>query len=228
MTLYIPPRASHLPSAPGKRYVIVDEFVDVTGTGWARAFFIINYIIGVAVILNLVVTVVINSFWDEYKHTNEPKNTLRQLHDAAAASANHHNPGPFGEAGEDDEGRPAGSGSGSGVGGTAAVCGSEEAVAAADVAGPRRREEGWGWQGVPADDEEASTGSAAGGSLSSASLSTNPESRRGSRDESLYGGGSSSQQQLQARPLGDEAGMDAERNVARRASRRRLDISGIT
>ncbi|CAN0038968.1 unnamed protein product, partial [Sphacelaria rigidula] len=53
-------------------YVIVDEFVDVTGSGWARAFFIVNYIIGVAVILNLVVTVVINSFWDEYKRTVKP------------------------------------------------------------------------------------------------------------------------------------------------------------
>ncbi|CAM9880018.1 unnamed protein product, partial [Pylaiella littoralis] len=70
-------------------HVIVDEFVDVSGTGWARSYFILNYIMGVAVILNLVVTVVINSFWDEFKRTNKPALALRQLHDAAAASARH-------------------------------------------------------------------------------------------------------------------------------------------
>ncbi|CAN0486169.1 unnamed protein product, partial [Hapterophycus canaliculatus] len=58
-------------------------------TGWARAFFILNYIIGVAVMLNLVVTVVINSFWDEYKNTNKPALARRQLHAAAAVSARH-------------------------------------------------------------------------------------------------------------------------------------------
>eukprot|EP00903_Cladosiphon_okamuranus_P015012 g13891.t1 len=196
-------------------YVIVDEFVDVTGTGWARAYFILNYIIGVAVILNLVVTVVINSFWDEYKRTNEPKDTLRQLHDAAAASANHHHPGQFEGTSEDSDGRP----------GTAAVCGSEEAVATADVAGQLGREEGCRWQGIPAD-EEASTGPAAGGSSEPALLWAKPNAnmRRGSRDEGSAGGGSSQQ----SRPLGDEAGMEAERDIARRASRRRLNVSGIT
>eukprot|EP00752_Nemacystus_decipiens_P003210 g2971.t1 len=190
-------------------YVIVDEFVDVTGTGWARAFFIINYIIGVAVILNLVVTVVINSFWDEYKQTNEPKNTVRQLHDAAAASANHHQ--HLDEC--DGDGPAAGPG---GVGGTAAVCGVEGAEAVGVTGPPTGRPEEWGWRGVPADEEEAAAPTA----------NPNADSRRGSRDEELYSG--SSQQQLQARPPGDEAGMDAERSIARRASRRRLDISGIT
>lgn len=191
----------------------MDEFVDVSGTGWARTFFIMNYIIGVAVILNLVVTVVINSFWDEYEQTNKPKDTVRQLHDAAAASAghHHHHPHPAPPRGDDgDDG-----GAGGGGGGTAAVCGSEEAGGTGSAGSPGRQE-GWGWQGVPADEEEAIA--------SSTSTNPNPESRRGSRDGSLFNGSS----QLQARPLGDEAGMDAERSIARRASRRRLHVSGIT
>lgn len=215
LLMSLPPGA--LPPYPPSRYVIVDEFVDVSGTGWARAFFIVNYIIGVAVILNLVVTVVINSFWDEYKQTNEPKNTLRQLHDAAAASAGHHHPPPP---------RDACDGDGSGGGGTAAVCESVEGVAA-DVAGSPGRRIGWGWQGVPADEEEAAAAVPTPAVVSSTAADPNADSRRGSRDGSLYSS-SSGQQQPQARPLGDEAGMDAERSIARRASRRRLDVSGIT
>lgn len=60
----------------------------MTGTGWARTFFIVNYIIGVAVILNLVVTVVISAFWDEYKTTVKKSLFLQNIHDEAAASAN--------------------------------------------------------------------------------------------------------------------------------------------
>ncbi|CAM9998189.1 unnamed protein product, partial [Ectocarpus sp. 8 AP-2014] len=79
---------------------------------------------------------------------------------------------------------------------------------------------GWGWQGVSLADEEEALGS------------SEPPSRRGSREGSgnlLHGGavtGVASQHMIL--PSGEEAGMDAERNVARRASRKRLDVSGIT
>lgn len=182
-------------------YVIVDEFVATTGTGWARAFFIVNYIIGVAVILNLVVTVVINSFWDEYKRTVKPTSTLRSLHDAAAHSAHPaaatdistNSPswriGPNREEPADESGTGATSHSTTDEG----KWGQDDAFDS-----PRSHRIGarMAWEGTGA---EARTGPVQGMGM----------------------GGN-------ARAIGDQQGMEAERAMTSRASQRRLAISGIT
>lgn len=219
----------------------MDEFVEVSGSGWARAFFILNYIMGVAVILNLVVTVVINSFWDEYKRTKQPKDTLRLLHNAATASARYraHSQGHRSQPSLRDGGDGAGGG-----GGGAIVCGQPDcdgesggatAALGDDGVGSRGRGEagdgvgvgvlppsppadtGWGWNQIPVGQEEEPAVPA---------NRSNPSSRRGSREGS--GGLYSGRGQQPALPTGDEAGMNEERSIARRASRRRLDVSGIT
>lgn len=172
-----------------------------TGTGWARAFFIVNYIIGVAVILNLVVTVVINSFWDEYKRTVKPTSTLRSLHDAAAHSAHPaaatdistNSPswriGPNREEPADESGTGATSHSTTDEG----KWGQDDAFDS-----PRSHRIGarMAWEGTGA---EARTGPVQGMGM----------------------GGN-------ARAIGDQQGMEAERAMTSRASQRRLAISGIT
>ncbi|CAN0286117.1 unnamed protein product [Ectocarpus sp. 4 AP-2014] len=208
---------------------------------------------GVAVILNLVVTVIINSFWDEYKNTNKPALAQRQLHADAAASARYR-PNPSGRGPSSRP--PVAGGSGDGFGDTcregAAAAGAAAAAATGENGGrddsERRgvlaagegRDGGadgtgtgtarntthspsargsWGWQGVSLADEEEAVGS------------SEPSSRRGSREGSgnfLHGGAGGGSSQHLVLPSGEEAGMDAERNVARRASRKRLDVSGIT
>lgn len=283
----------------------MDEFVDVTGTGWARAYFILNYIIGVAVILNLVVTVVINSFWDEYKNTNKPALARRQLHAAAAASARHrpaarrpslYITGSVGDGGASAGGAAAGAGDGgvavaschedtprkdSTVGGAAAAGGGDsgdgapdtKAVVGHEIFGSGRGTErvmsersdvddvgggdatgdqmavtppreyhlgvggggvesfpsveggtGWGWHGVSTTDEEHGEDV----------FSPTGPSRRGSRDSGrgsrVFSGQQPQpeQQQQQALPGGDETDMDAERRISRHASKKRLNVSGIT
>lgn len=187
------------------RYVIVDEFVDVSGTGWARTYFIVNYIMGVAVILNLVITVVINSFWDEYKNSNMPALALRQLHDAAAASARHDATFPV-------------SGSRDGVDNCTGGY-----VSPSSQSG--LRENGWGWPFGDGRD---------GGEVR---ITEEESDRRDTEapDSVARSSSQNSSNQLvhthfppHAMPEGDQGGMEAERAVARRASRRRLDISGIT
>ncbi|CAN0501278.1 unnamed protein product [Ectocarpus sp. 12 AP-2014] len=211
---------------------------------------------GVAVILNLVVTVIINSFWDEYKNTNKPALAQRQLHADAAASARYrpnssdrgHASRPstaggsgdsFGDTyregaaaaaaaaatgendGRDDSERggvlAAGEGrDGAADGGGGTGTGTGTARNTPHLPSARG---GWGWQGVSLADEEEAVGS------------SEPPGRRGSREGSgnfLHGGAGGGASQHLVLPSGEEAGMDAERNVARRASRKRLDVSGIT
>lgn len=179
----------------------------MTGSGWARAFFIVNYIIGVAVILNLVVTVVINSFWDEYKRTVKPTTTLRNLHDAAAQSAHH---------------AAAAGGSGGGGGYPSLSLGSTWAadrlppvrgsvisstsslvsLAGADIDEP--------WDGDVAASGPA-RGMLGGGGARVAGEEAGAGAARG-----------------RGRTVGDQEGMEAERVMTTRASQRRLAISGIT
>lgn len=227
----------------------MDEFVDVTGTGWARLFFIVNYIIGVAVILNLVVTVVINSFWDEYKNTNRPSLALRQVHDAAAASAQHAPVSTVDDTGHGGGG--VGGGGGGGGGGSVTGGGGDEMTASRldrqtfpivdeDIHGRRNTANSVGsssaamptsardierWDGRGGDpNEEAGDERGVAGGL----------------DDVGYDGGHAGGAGLNAREQrmpsqahvvrvdGDQGGMEAERQIARRASRRRVDVSGIT
>lgn len=184
----------------------------MSGTGWARTYFIINYIMGVAVILNLVITVVINSFWDEYKNSNMPALALRQLHDAAAASARHDATFPVssGRDGENDGTDRLDDYAGGHV---------------SPLSHSGLRENSWGLP--PGDGRDR-------GEI----RMTEEESDR--RETETLGSVAESSSQNSSHqlvhihfpphvmPEGDQGGMEAERAVARRASRRRLDISGIT
>lgn len=195
------------PSETNNRYVIVDEFVDVTKTGWARAFFIANYIIGVAVILNLVVTVVINSFWDEYKRTVKPTTTLVALHDAAAQSAAH-----------------TAAASGSGAGG-AYPSFSHGSTWAADRLPPVRGSVISSTSSLVslagADNDEPWDGEVAASGPARGMLGGGGARVAG---EEVGAGGARGR----GRTVGDEEGMEAERVMTTRASQRRLAISGIT
>ncbi|CAM9365982.1 unnamed protein product [Chrysoparadoxa australica] len=35
-------------------YIIAHAFTEISGTGWARLYFVINYLVGVAVLVNLI------------------------------------------------------------------------------------------------------------------------------------------------------------------------------
>lgn len=174
-----------------------------------------NYIVGVAVILNLVITVVINSFWDEYKNSNMPALTLRQLHDAAAASARH------------DATFPVSGGGGSRNDGTDRFDDRTEGVlghvSPSSYSG--LRESSWGW---PHGDR---CGRGEVRMTEEESDRRDAETPRSAVESSSQNG---SHQLVHiyfpphVMPEGDQGGMEAERAVARRASRRRLDISGIT
>lgn len=230
----------------------MDEFVDTTGTGWARLFFIVNYIMGVAVILNLVVTVVINSFWDEYKNTVIPKSALRNIHDAAAASAN-----PDSEfastattaaasTANDDENPSASIGvvGGSGVGnGSSLGSDASRAIPATSRFGSSTESmhrsastadvtsDGWGGRAGGALVGEGALGGGGGGARVGGE---EVGSRAFHMDGGVgAGGGGMGRGGIENRTErgmtdGDQEGMDAERVMTGRASQRRLDVSGIT
>ena len=231
----------------------MDEFVDVSETGWSRAFFIANYIMGVAVILNLVVTVVINSFWDEYKTTNKPALAFRQLQDAAAASARPPQPTQDG-CGVDGGGLNGVSGGGNGGGGVSGGVGggggeTGEGTALTDSTGsdtdmsvgveggafdPRSSRQnggsfrlGFSHEEEGVEDDVVGSGEeknsarvvGEGGYIGSGGGGLN----RGASDPRLH----RLHQPPQVMPNGDQEGMEAERDIARRASRRRLNVSGL-
>ncbi|CAN0532322.1 unnamed protein product [Laminaria digitata] len=205
---------------------------------------------GVAVILNLVVTVVINSFWDEYKTTNNPALALRQLQDAAAASARLP-PLPGAPCSNATQGG-GGGGGGGGVGG-----GSETGSARSDIdvsggleggrgrsaVDPRfSRDNNYGgsWRvGFSHEEdgvEDVGVGTRGGGGsarVGGGSDGVGGGGGVGGRSGSVDGGGGDvrlhrgHQQSPQAMPNGDQEGMEAERDIVRRASRRRLNVSGI-
>ena len=201
------------------RYVIADEFVEVSGSGWARAFFIVNYIMGVAVILNLMVTVVINSFWDEYKATNRPALALRLLHDAAAASARH-DATTTDPASRDDAGDVGGNPTDDLSGDT------DDRLSPSRFLGLPANI--WGWPSshrrsggearVAAEEETGLRNTDATGPALGSSSTRNSSHELFPTQPPLP----------RVMPDGDQEGMEAERVIARRASRRRLDISGIT
>lgn len=206
-------------------------------------FFIVNYIMGVAVILNLVVTVVINSFWDEYNNSETPSLALRQLHDAAAASAHHaaanasnNNNGNNGNIGH-CVGRSSSDLDSIGPAGSYGVETREATTLSMSSTANSGFGQWWGWPegtsrdyNVPgerdweggarvAGEENVDLGTAVvgGGGNVGAHRSWLPRHRH-----ALAHGSQSSMSD------GDQQGMAQERAIARRASRRRLDVSGIT
>lgn len=48
-------------------HVIAEGFVDYSGTNWTRLYFLINFFVGVTLILNLIVSFVLSVFWEQYK-----------------------------------------------------------------------------------------------------------------------------------------------------------------
>lgn len=200
----------------------MNEFVDVTGNGWARTFFIVNYIIGVAVILNLVVTVVINSFWDEFKRTVKRSSAVRNIHEAAAASAH---PGLRVSAASHA------------IPGTIAAEGGgmpnlrRDSLLSSHSSGSRSRssdlneveENGWTWARLVIGEEGGRLGGGArvvagdesGSSTPMATATSSTGTEPGNERSSSFGSG-------------DQEGMDVERAMNTRASNRRLGLSGIT